>query len=50
MSRAALACFLVLLVPLVGLAGDYERGITALFKRDYDTTIAACTAVLQKEP
>jgi TolA-binding protein len=43
-----MAC--LLLLPLGALAGDYERGIDALDKKDYDLAITCFDAHLRDHP
>jgi tetratricopeptide (TPR) repeat protein len=50
MSRTRLACALVLLLPPVALAGDFERGLEALEKKDYDKAIACFDAHIKANP
>jgi Tfp pilus assembly protein PilF len=50
MSRVRLACVLVLLLPSLALAGDFERGLEALGKKDYDHAIIHFNAYMQANP
>ncbi len=50
MSRIRLACILVLLSPALAPAGDFEKGLDALSKKDYEQAIIHFNAYMQANP
>jgi tetratricopeptide (TPR) repeat protein len=50
MTSSRLACVLVLLLPSLAVAGDFERGQEALNKGDYDLAITCFAACIRENP
>lgn len=50
MSRIPLVYALLLLLPSLALAGDFERGLEALRKKEYDQAINAFNTSMQADP
>ena len=50
MTKIYSACALIFLLPSLAFAGDFERGVEALDKKDYDVAIACFTACIRDNP
>ena len=50
MTAIRLACVLVLLLPPLAVANDFERGVQALKKKDYDLAIKLLDAIVKIKP
>jgi tetratricopeptide (TPR) repeat protein len=48
--RGCIGCVLVLVLPSLALADDYDRGLEALSKKDYDLAIACFKAWIRANP
>src|SRR5262245_29575455 len=50
MTSSRVACVLVLLLPTLAVAGDFERGKQAINDKDYDLAITCFTACIRANP
>lgn len=50
MNGSRWVCVLVLLFPSVSVAGDFERGVEAFDKKDYDLAVTSFTKAIEANP